>query len=97
MDWGGHWVVVTGYDTRGTETVWDNAILFADSVDCHDDRVDGFTYFNYGEFDAPLLPKEHESQAMGGGSAGQRHPAGLRKRIHFSLSEGTRLVQEKYQ
>jgi hypothetical protein len=52
MDWGGHWVVVTGYDTRGTVTVWDDVIIFADSVDCHDDRADGVTYFNYGEFDA---------------------------------------------
>jgi len=52
MDWGGHWVVVTGYDTRGTEDVWDDVIIFADSVDCHDDRVDGVTYFNYGEFEA---------------------------------------------
>lgn len=52
IDWGGHWVVVVGYDTRGTENVWDDVILFADSVDCHDDRVDGITYFNYGEFDA---------------------------------------------
>jgi len=52
MDWGGHWVVVVGYDTRGTETVWDDVIIFADSVDSHDDRVDGITYANYGEFDA---------------------------------------------
>jgi hypothetical protein len=52
MDWGGHWVVVTGYDTRGTENVRDDVIIFADSVDSHDDRVDGVTYFNYGEFDA---------------------------------------------
>jgi hypothetical protein len=52
MDWGGHWAVVTGYDTRGTENVWDDVIIFADSVDSHDDRVDGVTYFNYGEFDA---------------------------------------------
>lgn len=52
MDWGGHWVVVVGYDTRETETVWDDVIIFADSVDCHDDRVDGVTYANYGEFDA---------------------------------------------
>lgn len=52
MDWGGHWVVVVGYDTRGTENVWDDVIIFADSVDCHDDRVDGITYANYGQFDA---------------------------------------------
>jgi len=52
IDWGGHWVVVVGYDTRGTENIWDDVILFADSVDCHDDRVDGITYANYGQFDA---------------------------------------------
>jgi len=52
IDWGGHWVVVVGYDTRGTETIWDDVIIFADSVDCHDDRVDGITYANYGQFDA---------------------------------------------
>ena len=52
MDWGGHWVVVTGYDTRGTENTRDDMIIFADSADSHDDRVDGVTYFNYGEFDA---------------------------------------------
>ena len=52
IDWGGHWVVVVGYDDRGTETPWDDIIIFADSVDCHDDRVDGITYFNYGRFDA---------------------------------------------
>jgi len=52
MDWGGHWVVVVGYDNRGTEILWDDVILFADSVDSHDDRVDGITYANYGQFDA---------------------------------------------
>ena len=45
-------MVVTGYDTRGTENGWDDVVIFADSVDSHDDRVDGVTYFNYGEFDA---------------------------------------------
>jgi hypothetical protein len=49
---GGHRVVVNGYDTRGMETIRDEVIIFADSVDCHDDRVDGITYFNCGEFDA---------------------------------------------
>lgn len=52
IDWGGHWVMVVGYDDRGTPTIWDDVIIFADSSDCHDDRVDGFTYFNAGEFDA---------------------------------------------
>jgi len=51
ITWGGHWVVVTGYDTRGTDTIWDDVITFADSADCADDRVDGVTYANYGQFD----------------------------------------------
>jgi hypothetical protein len=64
MDWGGHWVVVTGYDTRGTDAVWDDVIIFADSVDSHDDRVDGVTYFNYGEFDAMWFDAHYFPQGM---------------------------------
>jgi len=64
MDWGGHRVVVTGYDTRGTENVWDDVIIFADSVDCHDDRVDGITYFNYGEFDAMWFDAHYFPEGM---------------------------------
>ena len=64
MDWGGHWVVVVGYDTRGTETVWDDVIIFADSVDSHDDRVDGITYFNYGEFDAMWFDAHYFPEQM---------------------------------
>ena len=64
IDWGGHWVVVVGYDTRGTETVWDDVIIFADSVDCHDDRVDGITYFNYGEFDAMWFDAHYFPEKM---------------------------------
>jgi hypothetical protein len=64
MDWGGHWVIVTGYDTRGTDTVWDDMIIFADSVDCHDDRVDGVTYFNYGEFDAMWFDAHYFPEGM---------------------------------
>lgn len=53
INWGGHWVVVVGYDTRGTDDyIWDDVIIFADSVDCADDRVDGITYANYGQFDS---------------------------------------------
>jgi len=64
MDWGGHWVVVTGYDTRGTETVWDDVIIFADSVDCHDDRADGVTSFNYGRFDAMWFDAHYFPEGM---------------------------------
>jgi hypothetical protein len=76
MDWGGHWVVVTGYDDRGTETIWDDVIIFADSVDCHDDRVDGITYFNYGEFDAMWFDAHY-------------FPAGMNDRVYVVAVPGT--------
>lgn len=50
-DWGGHWVLVVGYDTRGTEAFGDDVIIFADSSDCADDRVDGLTWCNAERFD----------------------------------------------
>jgi hypothetical protein len=75
MDWGGHWVVVVGYDTRGTEIVWDDVIIFADSVDCHDDRVDGITYFNYGEFDAMWFDAHY-------------FPEGMRERVYITAVPG---------
>lgn len=61
-DWGGHWVLVTGYDTRNTETISDDVIIFADPYDRHDDNLDGFTWFNaerfyYMWYDARLFGK----------------------------------------
>ncbi len=49
-DWGGHWVLVIGYDTRNTEDPMDDVILFADPYDHHDDRKDGLTWFNAQRF-----------------------------------------------
>lgn len=49
-DWGGHWVLVIGYDTRNTETLIDDVIIFADPYDRHDDSKDGLTWFNAGRF-----------------------------------------------
>jgi peptidase C39-like protein len=50
-DWGGHWVLAIGYDTRDTETFEDDIIIFADPCDCHDDKIDGITWFNAQRFD----------------------------------------------
>lgn len=52
IDWGGHWVLVIGYDTIGTETLDDDVILFADPADCCDGCIDGITYFNAQRFDS---------------------------------------------
>lgn len=49
-DWGGHWVLVIGYDTRNTESTADDVIIFADPYDRHDDHPDGLTWFNAERF-----------------------------------------------
>jgi hypothetical protein len=49
-DWGGHWVLVIGYDTRNTESLDDDVIIFADPYDRHDDNLDGIDWFNAGRF-----------------------------------------------
>jgi ABC-type bacteriocin/lantibiotic exporter with double-glycine peptidase domain len=52
IDYGGHWVLVVGYDTKGTENPRDDVIHFADPADGHDDTRDGLTSFNAVRFDA---------------------------------------------
>ena len=49
-DWGGHWVLVIGYDTRNTADLMDDVIIFADPYDRHDDHKDGYTWFNAQRF-----------------------------------------------
>ncbi len=49
-DWGGHWVLAAGYDTRNTSDPMDDVIIFADPYDRHDDNKDGYTWFNAQRF-----------------------------------------------
>lgn len=49
-DWGGHWVLVVGYDTRNNSVLSDDVIIFADPYDNHDDSRDGLTWFNAERF-----------------------------------------------
>ncbi len=61
-DWGGHWVLAIGYDTRNTEDLMDDVIIFADPYDRHDDHNDGIDWFNaqrfyYMWYDALLFGK----------------------------------------
>lgn len=41
-DWGGHWQVLIGYDTMGTETTQDDVIIVADPYDTTDHNQDGY-------------------------------------------------------
>ena len=41
-DWGGHWQVIIGYDTMGTEYEGDDVIIVADSFDTTDHNQDGY-------------------------------------------------------
>lgn len=50
IDWGGHWVLVVGYDTRGTETERDDLLIFADPADSLDGERDGLTSFHAPRF-----------------------------------------------
>ena len=52
IDRGGHWVLVVGYDTLGTESTRDDLILFADPSDTHDSQKDGQTEFNALRFES---------------------------------------------
>lgn len=49
-DLGGHWVIVVGYDTRGTDDPWDDVLIFADSYDRYDDYRDGYSFANANRF-----------------------------------------------
>ena len=57
-DWGGHWQVIIGYDTMGTETTQDDVIIVADPYDTTDHNQDGYgvygaerVYYNWTVFD----------------------------------------------
>ena len=52
IDWGGHWVIVVGYDTRGTESERDDVIYFADPADGLDEVRDGLTSFHAKRFES---------------------------------------------
>lgn len=58
-DWGGHWQVIIGYDTLGTETTQDDVIIVADSYDTTDHNQDGYGiypaerfYYNFTMYDS---------------------------------------------
>lgn len=49
-DWGGHWQVLIGYDTMGTETTQDDVIIVADPYDTTDHNQDGYGVYGAERF-----------------------------------------------
>ena len=67
IEWGGHWRVIIGYDTMGTDTVADDVLILADPYDTSDHLQDGYAVnsavkFYYMWFDAHMLPKGQQNQ-----------------------------------
>lgn len=67
VDWGGHWRVIIGYDTMGTESPLDDILILMDPYDTCDHKQDGYVVEN-GEkfysmwFDHSLLPRKQRNQ-----------------------------------
>lgn len=67
VEWGGHWRVIIGYDTMGTESPLDDVLMMADPYDTCDHCQDGYTVSN-GEkffsmwFDHFMLPEDQREQ-----------------------------------
>ena len=45
VDWAGHWQVLIGIDTCGTDNPYDDVLIFADPYDVTDHKQDG--YYTY--------------------------------------------------
>lgn len=67
IDWGGHWRVIIGYDTMGTDIISDDVIIMADPYDTTDQMQDGYSVnsaerFFYMWFDDYMLPVSQKYQ-----------------------------------
>lgn len=50
VDWAGHWQVIIGIDTCGSDTPYDDVLIFADPYDVTDHNQDGYYIFPLGRF-----------------------------------------------
>lgn len=67
VEWGGHWRVIIGYDTMGTETNSDDVLIMADPFDTADHIQDGYNIqpaekFFYMWFDHQLFSKNEQAR-----------------------------------
>ena len=50
VDWAGHWQVIIGIDTCGSDTPYDDVLIFADPYDVTDHFQDGYYIFPLSRF-----------------------------------------------
>lgn len=67
IEWGGHWRVIIGVDTMGTENLYDDVLIFADPYDTSDHKQYGYTIGSLDRFYSmwfahDLLPKREHNQ-----------------------------------
>ena len=67
VEWGGHWRVIIGYDTMGTENTLDDVLIMADPYDTSDHLQDGYVVNNAERFyamwfDHSMLPEDQREQ-----------------------------------
>lgn len=67
IEWGGHWMIIIGYDDMGTKTMLDDTLIFADPYDVSDQYQDGYITKNcyrfFSEwFDSNILPEKQRKQ-----------------------------------
>lgn len=67
VDWGGHWRVIIGYDTMGTEHMGDDVLIMADPFDTTDHLQDGYGIvpaerFFYMWFDHQLYSRSEQQR-----------------------------------
>lgn len=67
VDWAGHWQVLMGIDTCGTDTPYDDVLIFADPYDVTDHKQDGYYTYPLGRFfgmwrEGPCVQKKEPYQ-----------------------------------
>ena len=67
VEWGGHWRVIIGYDTLGTDDTLDDVLIMMDPYDTSDHDQDGYVTNNAWRFysmwfDHGVVPKKQSNQ-----------------------------------
>ena len=66
IEFGGHWRVIIGVDTMGTDNLYDDVLIFADPFDTSDHNQDGYAIESFDRFFSmwfarDLLPEDEHN------------------------------------